>query len=385
MAATGVMQKREQEAALASMDPALRKERNVIEKLLLEGERNDVLNKWDIGKHVATIKAKSSWGDAAVEQVAKSMPHLSKTTLDAYNRLVVAFPKRESLQKLLKEGSDKGYHFGVTHLLAITSIDNEAKRNKLIQQAIKESLSRNDLIARVQNLRGGPQSNFAGKGKGIGSRSARPVSPRAGLQQLAAVMRTVQEREKVISDVVFKPLVDSAPADWDDALMTSLQGALDEVQSAEGAIVLLEKELKTTLSRGEKILAARKRKPKKGEPVVAEEESADEEEDEELEDDEAEETGDEVEAEEEAQEDDDDDAEDSDIEASDDEDEEETDDEESGDDDDDDVEDDDEDAELAEAMPPRPSKNKTYAGPTGKAKAAIQQAKAKHKARKLKA
>lgn len=378
MAATGVMQRREQKAALAALDPALRKERDAIEKLFMEGERNDVLNKWDIGKRVVAIRKNKKWTEEQIEQMVKSMPDLAKSTLDSYQRLAAAFPKREALQKVLKDGADKGYHFGVTHLLSITSIADEAKRNKLIQQAIRESLSRDELIARVQNMRGGPQSNAAGKGKGIGSRSARPVSPRAGLQQLTAVMRTIQEREKVLEQVVFEPLGSSAPADWDDGLMNSLQGALDEVQSAEGAITLLEASLKKTLKRGEHILAMRKRKPKKGGAVAEEEAPDDDEEEEELEDEEDEEAGDEVEAEEEAQaDDDDDDDEDADLADSDDDEEEETDDE------DEEQEDDDEDAELADAMPPRPAKT-VVRNVAGKASSAIKNARTKAKGLKLK-
>lgn len=362
MASTGIMQQKEREAALASMDPDLKKERAVIEKLLNDGEKNDVLNKWDIGKHVAKIKSKSKWGDGAVAQIAQSLPHVAKTTLDAYHRLATAWPTREAMSKLLSSAAAKNYHFGVTHLLAIAGLDSEKQREKLVAAAVKESLSKNDLITRVQNLKGGPTSNRAGKG----AKSARPVSPRAGLQQLATVMRTVQEREKVLSEVVFDPLKESAPADWDDELVGSLETALNEVHSAQSAITILEKSLASAIKRGENVMAARKRKkPGSG----GEENMADEEEDEELEDDE--------EADDEEEESDDDVEAEADEEEADEEDEEDV-----VDDVDAEADDDDEDDDLDEAMPPRPAR---ISGQSSKSKAAEAIRNAKKRKKPLKA
>lgn len=364
MAATGVMKKRDRDAALAAMDPNLKKERDAIAKLINEGERNDVLNKWDIGKHVGKVKGKKDWGEGAVQQIAATMVHVAKSTLDAYHRLAAAWPTREGMQKILKDGEAKGYHFGVTHLLAISGLDKETQRNKLISQAINESLTKDDLITRVQNLRGGAQSNRAGKGGGPGSKSARPTSPRAGLQQLAKVMQTVAERERVLAEVVFDPLKSNAPADWDDDLISNLQTALEEVETAEGSIHVLKDSLTKAIKRGEKIVTGRKKVKKnlnKKGPVAEDEPEEDEEEpeDEAPEDDE--------EAEDDDEQDQADDEADGEIEAEGD----------AQDDDEEETDDDDEDAELAEAIPPRPAK--LHGG--GKAAAAIRKAKGKAKQR----
>ncbi len=372
MAVTGVMKKREQDAALASMAPELRKERDIIAKLLAEGEKNDVLNKWEIGKHVGRVKVSKKWGEGAVKQVAESLG-VGASTLDSYHRLAVAWPEKGAITKLLSQRMTNGHSLGLTHLLAIAVIDSEKGRQKLLKATLAEALTKEELYKRVQNLRPTEQGNRRGKGgKGKGNKSLRPVSPRAGLQQAQSVMKTIQEREKVLTDV-FGLLKESAPADWSNDLISDVEATLQEVTAAEGSLHMLKASLTEALERGEKVLSLRKRKDKsKGKSQeVVEDEDEDEEEDDDL-DAEAE-----IEEEASAQDDDDDDddvtespvAEDDDVEDDD-------------DDEDDDVEAsaEDDDAELADDdLPPRPAKVKARPGGSGKAAAAIAKARKKKK------
>lgn len=340
---TGVMKKKMMEVALADLTADERKERDVIFKLYNEGEKADVFNKWKIGERVAKIHAMAisekrgkDVTTSSVKKIAESMG-VGSSTLDMYGRIATAWPNQEEFKKIMEMKTSTGATLGVTHFDALSRVTKASTRTKLLAQAIAQSMSKDDLNVAVQNLNGGKASNRVEATE----RTARPVSPKAGLQQFTSIMKVIQGRKDVMEAAVFSKLMSNDPAAWDPKLVDVLESAKSELVLAQSVLQLFSSELDAALDRGERILSVKKRKSK----LVGEEEPETDDEDD---DDEGEEEVDEEEVDEE---------DDSDVEEA--------------------ALEDEEEDDLDDALPPPPKAKLAPAAKPGKAAAAIAAARAR--------
>lgn len=148
-----------------------------IKQLLSEDASNELARRHRIGLAVLDLKDGRTYGDRAVERLAKRIGY-DKSTLYEYADVAKTWPS-EALEKLCARRTTKGMPITFSHLVELAAVASE-RRVTLLERVFEKSLS----VRALQELIG-DQDNHVGKPKkAISGRAAKvgmQTTDRSGL------------------------------------------------------------------------------------------------------------------------------------------------------------------------------------------------------------
>ena len=152
---------------------------------------NEIISYWQIGLRVNRVRSDpGTYGTAAVDQLATAL-QIEIGTLYNCARFNATFSSVGEVKTLLKRRTSIGGSIEYSHLVALSRVDEEGLRNKLIEGLFQHGWGVRDLLAQIQTKLGRRGNNPNGRKGGTTS----PIrSPAAAVATLRRTLTALSEK-----------------------------------------------------------------------------------------------------------------------------------------------------------------------------------------------
>lgn len=222
------------------------------EDKLSKGVASQVKINYDIGARVAEIADgdESVYGQSAVKQLAEYL-NVDGGEQGLYNRMNFARAfEREYVVEQSQIPMANGNYLTLYHWLQLMKIEDEDKREKMIDKTRKNNWSGNDL---EKEIRSGAAGNTKHARQG-GRKPKSPTSPIAGLQKTFEIGNKFFRWFDVAEKSTFDALDEISADKVDDKLLEKTEATLEMITKAAGAANEMKEKLAGNVERLKDVL-----------------------------------------------------------------------------------------------------------------------------------
>lgn len=239
-------------AVYNKMKPATQEVAKQFEEKLGKGATAIVLVQYDMGARVADIvEDENEYGSGAVKQLAEylSIPG-GETMLYGMMNLARTFDKEYVKTNTLRPMTNSHY-MSLQHWLQLMKISEEAKRDKMLERILRESMSANDLEKEIRSGAAGTTKNARQGGR----KPKTPSSPILGLQTTFQLANKFIRWEEVADKSVFDRLDEIEPDKVNENLVKKTKETLAMVETTIEKATEMKGRLETNVERLEEVMS----------------------------------------------------------------------------------------------------------------------------------
>lgn len=243
MAETAIVASKQRNQVFKSMNPETQQVARELEAKISKVSNGIVVLQYQMGMRIAkVVEEEQVYGEGAVKQLADYLNNPGGAT-HLYNlkNFATTFTK-DYVERTMERSMESGERLSVGHWIALSRIDDGAKREKMLERVFKHSMSANDLVREV---------TASGSGKNVrqgGRKPQTPTSPTAGLQKTHSIAQQLNRFSEVAYDNVFGVIDEMDSEKMNETLLEKLEetkATLEEtMEEAPKMIARIEKNIK---------------------------------------------------------------------------------------------------------------------------------------------
>lgn len=235
------------------MTPATQQVAKEFEDKISKGVVSQVKVNYDIGARIAEMvddTNESTYGSSAVKQLADYL-NVDGGEQGLYNRMGFARAfTREYVTQQCAIPMANGNYLTLYHWLQLMKVEDEAKRDKMLNKVRKENMSGNDL---EKEIRAGGAGSVKHARQG-GRKPKAPTSPIAGLQKTFEIANKFARWEEVAGRTTFSAIEEMSADKVDQKLLEKTEACLEMVTSAHEKAGEMKEALEANVERLKEVM-----------------------------------------------------------------------------------------------------------------------------------
>jgi len=236
------------------MSPALQEVAKTFEEKLGKGATAIVVIMYDMGSRLKeVVDDEGTYGSGAVKQLADyhGIPG-GETMLYGMMNLSKAFDKEYVKTNSLRPMAN-GHYMTLGHWLHLMKIQDDTKREKMLERVLRESISANDLEKEIRAGAAGGTKNARQGGR----KPKAPSSPIMGLQKTFELANKFVRWDDVAQTAVFDNIDEMEPDKVTDNLLAKAKTTLEMVEKVGETAESMKTHLEANIERIEKVLESK--------------------------------------------------------------------------------------------------------------------------------
>ena len=233
------------------MSPALQEIAKTFDEKLAKGATVIVVTMYDMGARLKeVVDDEGTYGSGAVKQLAEYHGISGgETALYAMMNFAKSFDKDYVKTNSLRPMAN-GHYMTLGHWLQLMKIQDDAKREKMLEKVLRESVSANDL---EKEIRAGASGGTKNARQG-GRKPKAPTSPIMGLQKTFELANKFVRWDDVAQKSVFDNIDEMEPDKVTDNLLAKAKTTLEMVEKVGETAASMKEHLESNIERIEQVL-----------------------------------------------------------------------------------------------------------------------------------
>ena len=234
-----IVTQNERDAVLAAMTPACRTVADEIVQRCVKLSTNMIETAYFTGQKVVQVLGDEiKYGTKAMKQLSEATD-LTEVFLGNCKRLTEQFSE-QVLKDYASRVMANGGTLHASHFFAVGKVENQAKRQKLLDRALTEGLSVRMLEDEIN-----PSSKSQSRTK-AGRRPDAPKSPEAGLKQMTRALQVIVNRKDMWQESVCDTLDKATKEAVSKDTLTLVEAACESLSELEDTVEILQRRLIAT-------------------------------------------------------------------------------------------------------------------------------------------
>jgi hypothetical protein len=237
---------REMRDALGNFTPDGIAEVNRLLDLDKKTKHSELVARYDQGAIVAKMMDdENQYGKRLIPNLSVVLRY-AESDLYILHRVPRNWSKKDFKEIIAREGKD-GFRITWKHFAALVQVDNERRRNSLLNLIFKRGWSAKEVVEHIADDRGGKTSQG-------GRPPERPKDVKSGLTQLTSKVEPINKRYEIWEVDVLDKIIDMPGDDYDPTLLRKAKEAQQTVMDARGSLEILGDKLDTVVKQVSKFV-----------------------------------------------------------------------------------------------------------------------------------